>query len=252
MDDMSLLIDFHIEAERQGPGSDEETLRALSFADLDETRPLQIADIGCGTGAASLVLAKKLHGTITAVDMLSAFLDKLESRAVEAGVADRIQTMNASMDSLSFGEGALDLLWSEGAIYNMGFEAGVAAWHRFLKPGGYLVASEITWLTKSRPEELRTHWEAEYPEINAASSKMDVLERYGYSPQAYFVLPANCWWNNYYGPMEKRFDRFLARHGHSQEARALVAREQAEIALYRKYSAYYGYGVYVARKSISS
>ena len=37
---------------------------------------------------------------------------------------------------------ALDLIWSEGAIYNIGFEQGVRDWRPFLKEGGVLVASE--------------------------------------------------------------------------------------------------------------
>ncbi len=252
MDDMSLLIDFHRDAPRQGPGSDEETLRALALARLEVTRPLQIADIGCGTGAASRVLAKHLPGRITAVDLLPEFLDALWARASAAGVSDRIQTMQASMERLPFGEESLDLIWSEGAIYNMGFEAGIAAWRRFLKPGGVLVVSEITWISASRPEALRAYWEAAYPEIGEASEKVGALERHGYHPQGYFILPESCWLTNYYAPMEARFDDFLARHGYNEAARALVEEERAEIALYNANKAFYGYGVYIARKPVSS
>lgn len=252
MEELSLLIDFHRDAQRQGPGSEAETLRALTFTDLDRNRPLKMADIGCGTGAASRVLAKHLPGTITAVDMLPEFLDALGTRASAAGVSDRIQPMQASMECLPFGEESLDLIWSEGAIYNMGFEAGIAAWWRFLKRGAVLVVSEITWLSASRPEALSAYWESAYPEIGKASEKVGALERHGYHPQGYFVLPESCWLTNYYAPMEARFDDFLARHGYSEAARALVEEERAEIALYRANKAFYGYGVYIARKPVSS
>ncbi len=152
------------------------------------------------------------------------------------------------MDNLPFETEAFDVIWSEGAIYNIGFARGVAEWKRYLKPGGLLIASEITWTTKARPAELQNHWESEYPEIDLASSKIKVLEDNGYSPMGYFVLPEYCWLDNYYGPMQSSFEDFLSRNGHSEEARAIVEAERREIALYEKYKAYYGYGVYIARK----
>lgn len=248
MDDLQLLIDLHRPAERQGPGGEAETMRALELAGLDRSRRLQIADIGCGTGASTLLLARELDADITAVDFLPAFLDALQTRAEVHGVADRISTLHCSMDALPFEEGAFDVIWSEGAVYNMGFAAGISAWHRFLKPGGKLIVSEITWLNATRPPALQAHWETEYPEIDVASAKIERLERHGYSPEAYFVLPVHCWLENYYRPMQRRFDAFLQRHGRSDRAKAVVDAEQHEIALYEKYRDFYSYGVYVAKK----
>ena len=241
-------MDLHRPSERQGPGGDAETRRALELAGLDRSRPLKVADIGCGTGASTLLLARELDADITAVDFLPEFLDELQTRASDHGVADRITTLNCSMDDLPFDEGEFDVIWSEGAVYNMGFEAGISAWSRFLKPGGKLIVSEITWLSATRPTELQTHWEAEYPEIDVASAKIGIRERHGYSPEAYFVLPAHCWLDNYYRPMQARFEAFLERHGASDEAVAIVEAEQHEISLYEKYRDYYSYGVYVAKK----
>jgi cyclopropane fatty-acyl-phospholipid synthase-like methyltransferase len=248
MDDFQLLIDLHRTAERQGPGGGAETKRAMELAGLDRSHPLKIADIGCGTGASTILLAKELDAEITAVDFLSEFLDELQARASKHGVADRITLLNCSMDALPFDEGAFDVIWSEGAIYNMGFEAGISAWSRFLRPGGKLIVSEITWLSAKRPEALQSHWQAEYPEIDVASTKIGLLERHGYSPQGYFVLPEHCWLENYYRPMQSRFDVFLERHGQIDQAKAVVEVERHEIALYEKYRDYYSYGVYVAKK----
>uniref|UniRef100_UPI00040EBE93 class I SAM-dependent methyltransferase n=1 Tax=Methylohalobius crimeensis TaxID=244365 RepID=UPI00040EBE93 len=182
------------------------------------------------------------------MDFLPEFLDELQSRANDHGVADRITTLNCSMDALPFEEGDFDVIWSEGAVYNMGFEAGVSVWSRFLKPRGKLIVSEITWLSATRPAELQSHWEIEYPEIDLASAKIGILERHGYSPQGYFALPVHCWLENYYRPLQSRFDAFLQRHGRSDQAKAVVEAEQHEIALYEKYRDYYSYGVYVAKQ----
>jgi len=250
MDDLQLLIDLHAQGRRQGPGGDAETERALELAGVDRAVPLKVADIGCGTGASALLLAGLLNARVTAVDFLPEFLEVLQQRASSLGVADRISTLACSMDALPFAAEELDIIWSEGAIYNIGFEKGVADWKRHLKPGGLLVASEITWLTDARPTELQHHWERQYPEIDVASAKIRVLEEHGYSPAGYFVLPEHCWLDEYYRPMQARFDHFLQRHGHSAEARAVVAVEQREIELYETYKAYVGYGVYVARKPL--
>jgi SAM-dependent methyltransferase len=247
MDDLSLLIDLHIDGERQGPGSDACTQKALQLAGFSRDQPLRIADLGCGTGASAMVLAEELHATVIAVDLLQPFLDTLTKRAQERGVADQIETLCWSIDALPFENQSLDVIWSEGAIYNIGFAEGARSWKRYLKPGGHLVVSEITWLTAERPAELNQHWEREYPEIGLASEKVAVLEKLGYVPEAFFVLPEDCWIDHYYKPMQERFAAYLERNNHSADARGVVAAEEVELDLYKKYRAFFSYGVYVAR-----
>lgn len=248
MDDYRLLIDLHKQAHRQGPGGDAQTELALNLAMLDRTKALNVADIGCGTGASTLVLASLLNARITCVDLFQDFLDVLKEKAKRIGVADRISTLACSMDNLPFANEELDVIWSEGAIYNIGFEKGVSDWRRYLRTGGLLVASEITWITETRPSQIQNHWDSEYPEIDVASAKIKVLENNGYSPVGYFVLPEQCWLDNYYRPMQAGFKEFLDRNGNIEEARAIINLEQQEIELYEKYKAYISYGMYIAKK----
>jgi cyclopropane fatty-acyl-phospholipid synthase-like methyltransferase len=248
MDDLPLLLDLHRSALRQGPGGDDETRLAVALSGLGKKSKLKVADIGCGTGASSFVLAAELDAHITAVDFLGEFLTELDERAKRAGLVDRITTLTASMDALPFGEAEFDAIWSEGAIYNMGFAAGIEAWRRYLKPNGIIALSELTWLTDDRPEALQAHWDREYPEVDTASEKIAVLERHGFTPIGYFPLPENCWLDNYYRPMQQRFAAFLERHAGSEAARAIVAAEEAEIVLYERFRDYVSYGFYVARK----
>lgn len=209
MDDMQILIDLHKDGARQGPGGHDETRLSVTLSGLRGKRDLKIADIGFGTGASTLILADELDAHITAVDFLPEFLAKLDHAAREAGVAERVTTSPESMDALPFQDGELDAIWSEGAIYNMGFEAGIAAWKRFLKPGGILAVSELTWLTHERPADLQAHWDAEYPQVDVASAKMAILEQQGFAPIGYFVLPEHCWLDNYYRPLQGRFNALL-------------------------------------------
>lgn len=248
MNELDLLVDLHRDGKRQGPGGDDETRLAIELSGLKAGGRLRIADIGCGTGAASLVLAKALDAAVTAVDFLPDFLREVEIASRREHFDDRIETLAASMESLPFEAESFDAIWSEGAIYNIGFANGTSAWRRFLKPNGILAVSELTWLTHDRPAELERHWNHEYPEVDSASAKMAVLERNGFTPVGYFVLPERCWLEHYYRPMQARFAAFLARNGHSKAAAAIVATEEHEIALYERYSAFIGYGYYLARR----
>lgn len=248
MDEMELLIDWHRDGERQGPGGDEQTRLALALTGAELGSIRRVADIGCGTGASTRVLAEELDADIYAVDALYPFCAALKQRPGPVAGRGRVYPLTASMTALPFGEGAFDLIWSEGAIYNMGFASGVAAWRSLLRPGGFLAVSEITWLTNSRPAELEAFWNGEYAEMATASVKIGMLESSGYSVRGYFPLPRSCWLDNYYGPMKARREAFLERHGHSAAARALVAAEAEEIAMYEKYGDLYGYGFYVASR----
>ena len=85
--------------------------------------------------------------------------------------------------------------------------------------------------------------------MDVASAKLRILEKHGYSPIGYFVLPEHCWLDQYYRPIQADFENFLNRNGHSEEARAIVAAEQREIDLYETYKEYISYGVYIAKKT---
>ena len=248
MDELRLLVELHKTAARQGPGGVAETRLSIELSGLSAAKGLRIADIGCGSGASTLILAQELDARITAVDFIPEFLAALEAGAARAGVADRIETLATSMDALPFGAAEFDAIWSEGAIYNMGFENGVASWRKYLKQDGILAVSEITWLTEERPAELHDYWKREYGEIDTASAKLAILEKQGYSPLGYFVLPKQCWLENYYRPLARSFDGFLDEHDDTQAAGEIVDATKREIALYEEYKDYFSYGYYIAKK----
>ena len=139
---LELLIDFHKDAKRQGPGCAESTLKALQLTNLNLSKNLKIADIGSGTGAQTIELAKHTKGTITAVDLFPQFLKRLKLNAKNLGLENKIVCIEQSMENLNFSPNSFDLIWSEGAIYIMGFEKGIKVWSKFLKKDGYSHISE--------------------------------------------------------------------------------------------------------------
>lgn len=249
MDELSLLADLHRDGARQGPGGRDATCLAIALSGLRDRAGLRIADIGCGTGASTLQLVQELDAHVDAVDFLPDFLDRLERDARALGLAGRITTHAASMEALTFEDESLDAIWSEGAIYNMGFAQGVQSWRRFLKPGGILAVSELTWLTRDRPAELTDYWMRAYPEVDTAAAKLAVLEDNGFAPVGYFALSRHCWMETYYKPLQARFADFLSRHAGDPRAAEIVAAEQAEIALYERHADYVSYGFYIARRA---
>ena len=122
--DFSFICEYFSAIERQGPGSPEVTIKALSFIDhlSDDSR---IADIGCGTGGQTMVLAQNAPGKITGIDLFPIFIDLFNANASKLGLNDRVKGIIGSMENLPLAEEELDLIWSEGAIYNIGFERGL-------------------------------------------------------------------------------------------------------------------------------
>ena len=159
---IELLVELHEGLVRLGPGAAYSTRRALTCCSELPEQP-HILDIGCGTGAQTLTLAQHGGGRITATDLVPELLAVVTERMAAAGLADRVTTRAADMHELPFEDGAFDLLWSEGAIYIMGFDAGLSAWRRLLEPGGYLVVSEACWFRPEPPAELAQFWAEGYP-----------------------------------------------------------------------------------------
>ncbi|MDR2496978.1 MAG: methyltransferase domain-containing protein [Tannerellaceae bacterium] len=251
MDDFTHIIDFYKNLDRLGPGGEAETLRAWNIIKPATDAPTAIADIGCGTGAQTEILARQAGAAqIIAVDFIVEFLESARARFAKAGLS--VQTLNANMDSLPFAAESLDIIWSEGAAYNMGFEKAALYWNRFLKPGGFIALTELSWLSdispEALPERLRSYWQNNYPDIETISGNIARLERGGYEIVSHFSLPGHCWTENYYQPVQAEFAPFLARRNYSAEAEALVAETREEIALYNAYGDIYGYEFYVARK----
>ena len=72
--DFELICEYYSSLERQGPGSPEITRKALSFIENLNEESL-IAEIGCGTGGQTMILAQHAPGKITGLDLFPRFID---------------------------------------------------------------------------------------------------------------------------------------------------------------------------------
>lgn len=245
--DANLVCDFFLNTERQGPGSPEATLKALSFVE-GLTERSQIADLGCGTGGQTMTLARHTPGAITGLDFFAGFIDKFNKNAACLGLQDRVKGVVGLMDNLPFERESLDLIWSESAIYNIGFERGLNEWREYLKPGGFIAVTESSWLTDERPKEIHDFWMEGYPGMDTIPVKVAQMQKAGYLPVAVFVLPENCWTEHYYCPLAKVREAYLARHAGDKAVERWLEFSRNEERLYDKYKAFYGYVFYIGKK----
>ncbi|WP_252442942.1 class I SAM-dependent methyltransferase [Pseudonocardia humida] len=226
---------------RQAPGSVATTELLLGLAAPLPDRP-RILDIGCGTGAASLPLAAATGGEVVAVDTHAPFLDRLRSEARAAGLAERIETLDAAMQDLPLPAGGTDLLWAEGSAYLMGFDAALAQWRRLLAPDGVLVLTEAVWTTPQPAAGARAFWDPAYPGMRSTAANAAAAEAAGWTVRATYLLPDSDW-AAYYGPLADRIDALRAR-GVDPAVLDEVARE---IDVRRAHGDDYGYAGYVLR-----
>ncbi|HEY92166.1 MAG TPA: methyltransferase domain-containing protein [Dehalococcoidia bacterium] len=229
---------------RQGPGSNKCTRKAYKLLANLPPQP-NILDVGCGSGMQTLELARISKGQITALDNYQPYLDDLKRRAKADGFSNRIKTINSSMFDLPFAKGSFDIIWSEGAIFIIGFQKGLREWKPLIKRGGYLVVSELTWLKTDIPEEIRAYLENEYPGINTIVENIEIIGQEDYDLTGSFTLHESGWWDDFYKPLQKRINLLGHKYAENLEALAVLDASKEEIDMYRKYSLYYGYVFYM-------
>lgn len=232
---------------RQGPGTDEVTLKALNkFRPFLPENP-QVLDVGCGSGASTLCLARKGLDSIRALDNDPHFLNLLKAQALKEGLSGRIHTVEASMMEMPFTHESFDLIWAEGSIFIIGFERGLREWKSLLKPGGCLAVSELAWFIPDPPEEIRDYFDRVYPDMDWDERNCRIARDLGYEVVDVLRVPVEGWTVNYYAPLREQVDAMEARHPGVEEAAEIARNLREEIDMYERYGDTYGYSFYLFR-----
>lgn len=230
---------------RQGPGSRASTLRALSFATELPSEP-NVLDVGCGTGGQTFTLAEALPAsTITAVDNHPPFVEMLRAHVEELGLQDRVHAEVADMAALPFEPATFDLIWSEGSIYNIGFDQGLNAWRPLLRDRGILAVSDAAWLVDDVPEPCRELWKA-YPGMTTVEACRRIAISHGYEILGEFVQPASDWYE-FYAPIEKKLTGLRVKYAADPASLAAFDEMQVEMDVHRRHSHVYSYVFFVLR-----
>jgi DNA-binding transcriptional MerR regulator/SAM-dependent methyltransferase len=230
---------------RQGPGCREATLRALGLLTDLPAHPA-VLDIGCGSGMQTLVLARELQTKIVALDNHRPLLDALNLSARQEGV--NIETRELSMVEMPFAQESFDLLWAEGSIFIIGLLRGLQDFAHYLRPGGYLAFTELCWFVDEPPVEVKAFFESAYPDMKITREVSRMAVDSGYRVIDSFNLPDSAWWDDYYTPMLERLRELKRYNAGITEAEEVYTRCEAEIDMFRKYSACFGYSFFVLKK----
>lgn len=247
MEEMEYLYELFESMPRCGPGNDETTAKAFGMITGLPENPV-VLDLGCGPGVQTLELARLTGSRIIALDNHQPFLDEMMKRAVASGLSAYIEPINMDMFQMDFKDNTFDLIWSEGALYNMGFQNGLRKCNKLLKRGGSMAVSELVLFSEDPPEEVMNYLESEYPDIKGVKGNLRLIETEGFKVLSHFPLGSEAWLENFYIPMEKELDRMENKYKDNAKAISFLSHMRQEVDMYRQYGDFYGYEFFVMKK----
>ncbi|MFB9506567.1 class I SAM-dependent methyltransferase [Streptomyces aurantiacus] len=114
-----------------------------------------IVDLGCGTGAGTLTLLKHFpQARVTAVDASTGHLRRLLDKAEAEGLADRVHTVRADLDTAWPELGTPELVWASASMHHMADpDRTLRRIHDTLAPGGLLALVELAGFPRFLPED---------------------------------------------------------------------------------------------------
>ena len=231
--------------DKLSPGDDSLSLYALRS--LPEHRFEVVVDAGCGTGRQTFVLADELKTLVHAVDSYQPFLDRLTQRGKDKGFGQLLRTHCIDMKDIPSVFPRIDLLWAEGAAYNIGFANALATWAKAIRPDGFAVVSELCWLRDKIPDTVREFFRSGYPEMQSVEQSIQTAEETGYELFNTYRLPKETWVKDYYDILEPRAKSLV---NHSDVAvRDLAIETLKEIETFKISEDSYGYVFFVLQRS---
>lgn len=243
MDKSQAQFKLHEGMPRCGPGSDRDTELAMDLLPELPKNP-RIVDMGCGNGRQTLLLARRL-GPVEAVDIYQPYLNQLKQAAEAEDLQDRITTRCADMAKLDYEPGSIDLIWSECSIHMLGFEQGLRLWRPFLKLGGFLVVSDLTWMDKDRSNNVVDFWGRRREGMGSLPNNLMLARKLDLMPINHFVMQSYSWWDDYYLPLMDRIE-LLRPLAEKEPAMASAIRDaELEIMIRRQYGHSYGCVFYI-------
>lgn len=232
---------------RQGPGNRECAASALRLCGELPPAPA-ILDLGCGVGGQTLHLAELTGGSILAIDSHAPSIERLQATLAARGLSQRVQAQVGDMTRLEQSPESFDLIWSEGALYNIGIGNALRICHGLLRPGGCLAFTDAVWRKEDPPPEVRASFDLDYPAMGRADDVVEIIQHSGFELLGRFILPDAAWWDDFYTPMEQRITELHGKHAKDAEALAILHQLAQEPEMHRRYSNYYAYEFFVVRR----
>jgi SAM-dependent methyltransferase len=234
---------------RQGPGNRACAARALGLCRELPQSPA-ILDLGCGVGGQTLQLAELTSGSIVAIDSHAPGIERLKAAVAKRGLSQRISPIVGDMARPGQPPGSFDLIWSEGALYNIGIRNALGICHGLLRPGGYLAFTDAVWRMENPPPEVKAGFDQDYPAMGWLDDDVAAIQDCGFELIGHFTLPDEAWWDDFYTPMEARIAELRVRYAGDMEASAILDQLAMEPEMHRRYSDFYAYEFFVVRRPV--
>lgn len=242
-----IFFDVYEALPRQGPGNRESAARALSLCKDLPASPA-VLDLGCGVGGQTLYLAEFTSGTIVAIDSHGPSIKRLRAVLEERGLSHRVQALVGDMANPDQPPESFDLIWSEGALYNIGISNALRICRTLLRPGGYLAFTDAVWRKEDPPPEVKAGFDLDYPAMGRVEDILLMMEDCGFEQISHFSLPDEAWWDDFYRPMEQRIRELRASCSGDSEAESVLDQLAQEPEMHRRYCEYYAYEFFVGRR----
>lgn len=243
---MEIPLYFYIAYEgldRLSPGSDKTTLEAINMVDLNPDDELNILDIACGVGSSTILLANRFKNSIVeGFDLFRHYKDNLDEKIAENSLGDRVYAYQMDMRDPDFANEEFDLVFCESSVEIIGFKKGLRVWKRLLKPNGYMVISDVSWISNPSKES-RNFWKSTYDEVDTIENKISQIRNEGYEFIGHVTVPEKDW-EDYY----KKLERNLNSLNGDKSAKDFVSQLRKEINIYRQNSDDYSYVFYIMKR----
>lgn len=244
----AIFLDVYEPLPRQGPGNRACAARALELCQDLPPSPA-VLDLGCGGGGQTLHLAELTSGSIVAIDSHRPSVERLQAKVAKRGLAPRVRPVVGDMAQPALPPESFDLIWSEGALYNIGIESALGICSGLLRAGGYLAFTDAVWRKDDPPPEVKASFAEDYPTMGRVPDVLAAIDKSELSLVGHFTLPDEAWWDDFYTPMQRRIEELRSNYAADPEALAVLEQLAAEPEMHRKHGAYYAYEFFVARRA---
>lgn len=139
-----------------------------------DNRPIDVADIGCGTERYSEIIAARLDSNLRlfCCDYSSDMLTECRKRTTRNFPSKHIYYCLASANDLPFADGCFDAVTSFNAVHHFDLDSFISAAARVLRPG-----SLLSIYTRTPEQNARTVWGQNFPEFTIYETRLYRYER---------------------------------------------------------------------------
>jgi len=116
----------------------------------------RIVDLGAGTGTAAIALAQRFAGAeVIAVDSSAEMLRRVRAKALALGLADRIHTVHADLNSVWPVLDPIDVTWASMSLHHLADPDRVLRdLYAATRPGGRVAVAEFSEPLRFLPQDL--------------------------------------------------------------------------------------------------